>query len=346
MKKTTLIKLGMLTTMLGAAAARAQVINFHDANVGTIPGYNQLYFGQGAYSDPGNNVWNGFSAATYAGGGPGSTLFFGYNNPYPASGGNPGNPYAAYGTNGIVTGSGSVIFGSAGTTPPGTTPAGNVTSSGVLSPITLKMNYGFDNGATANATLGQPSWLFADAAVVNNGATGTFELDHVPAGTYTIYLYGANYDDDRGTSFTVSSGTAHNGISGTLNDNAPHGSGTSPASAFVEGINYVIFNSVHPDASGTISGTWFPNPADGVGNSNLSGEGDFNGMQLVKNAVVVQPALSIHASGLSVTVSWAPAVGTLQAADAVTGTYTNLTGVTSPYVTSATGAHKFYRVVQ
>src|SRR6266404_541170 len=87
--------------------AGAQVINFHDAAQGTIPGYNQLYFGQGAYSDAGNNVWNGFSAGTYAGGGPGSTLFFGSGNPYPASGGSPGNPYAAYGANGHGTTSGT-----------------------------------------------------------------------------------------------------------------------------------------------------------------------------------------------------------------------------------------------
>src|SRR5690349_6747254 len=96
-----IIKIGGLFVLFASTAAQAQVINFHDAAQGQIPGYNQLFFGQGAYSDPGNNVWNGFSANTYGGpggtanGGPGSTLFFGPNNPYPSSGGNPGNPYAA-----------------------------------------------------------------------------------------------------------------------------------------------------------------------------------------------------------------------------------------------------------
>src|SRR5882672_8048740 len=115
MKRSTVIRLLASLGMLAGAAAHAQVINFHNASQGTIPGYNQLYFGQGAYSDPGNNVWNGFGAGIYAGGGPGSTLFFGSGNPYPASGGNPGNPYAAYGSHGNLSTAGSVLFGTGGT---------------------------------------------------------------------------------------------------------------------------------------------------------------------------------------------------------------------------------------
>jgi hypothetical protein len=38
---------------------------------------------------------------------------------------------------------------------------------------------------------------------------------------------------------------------------------------------------VTPDVTGTITGTWAPNPADGVGNPNMAGEGNFNGFQLV-----------------------------------------------------------------
>src|SRR5258706_5862633 len=100
MKRSTVIKLLNFVGFLMGTVAQGQVINFQHSSVGTIPGYNQLYFGQGAYSDPGNNVWNGFSAGIYAGGGPGSTLFFGSGNPYPASGGSPGNPYATYGAGG------------------------------------------------------------------------------------------------------------------------------------------------------------------------------------------------------------------------------------------------------
>ncbi|MDB6066735.1 MAG: hypothetical protein JWR26_2943 [Pedosphaera sp.] len=281
MKKTTLIKLGMLPMALATTALQAQVINFHDASQGTIPGYNQLYFGQGAYSDPGNNVWNGFSSATYAGGGPGSTLFYGPGNPYPASGGNPGNPYAAYGTSGTVTGSGSVLFGSPGTTPngPGTTPAGNATSAGSLSPVTLSMNFGSDNGATAGSVLGQPSWLLTSAALVNGThAPGVFTLNNVAAGTYNLYLYGQNYDATRGAAFSITTGggTAVGGFTSTIN--------TGNKTSFVLGDNYVEFTGLSP-VGGVISGTWaaVSNPFSG-----LSGEGNFNGLQLV--TVVPEPS--------------------------------------------------------
>jgi len=282
MKRSTVLKLLAFLAAIAAPAARAQVINFQHSSVGTIPGYNQLYFGQGAYADPGNNVWNGFSAGTYAGGGPGSTLFFGAGNPYPASGGNPGNPYAAYGSHGNSTTAGSVLFGTGGTIDgsgnPTSVPAGNATSSGVLSPITLSANFGFDNGATPNATPGQPSWLFSSAAVSNGGTpTETFTLHNVPAGTYLLYCYGVNYDNNRGAAFAVSSGTAHNGISATLNEN----NGIHPGQTFIEGANYVFFQGVTPNGNGDITITAIPNPLDGVGNGNLPGETDVNGFQLV-----------------------------------------------------------------
>src|ERR1700742_4905651 len=80
-----------------AVGTRANVINFHDANQGYshYGGYNVLMYGQGAAFDPGNNVWNGFGKY----GGPGSTDFYGPNNPSSFHGGfepsgNPGQPYA------------------------------------------------------------------------------------------------------------------------------------------------------------------------------------------------------------------------------------------------------------
>src|SRR5258706_15948451 len=115
MKRSTVIKLLNFVGFLMGTVAQGQVINFQHSSVGTVLGYNQLYFGQGAYSDPGNNVWNGFSAGTYAGGGPGSTLFFGAGNPYLASGGSPGNPYSAYGVHGNLSTAASVLFGTGGT---------------------------------------------------------------------------------------------------------------------------------------------------------------------------------------------------------------------------------------
>src|SRR5437762_1307084 len=91
-RRTGLSALG-IGLALPMSARAATVVNFHDANNGQLhpPGtfYNQLYVGQGAYSDPGNNIWNGFGKYP----GPGSTYFYGASNPYS---GNPGNPYASY----------------------------------------------------------------------------------------------------------------------------------------------------------------------------------------------------------------------------------------------------------
>src|SRR5208282_2506317 len=96
MKKSTVIKLLAFVGIVVAPGAQAQVINFHDASQGYshYGGYNVLYYGQGAASDPGNNVWNGFGQY----GGPGSTDFYGSGNPDSGHGsvpnGNPGQPYA------------------------------------------------------------------------------------------------------------------------------------------------------------------------------------------------------------------------------------------------------------
>lgn len=160
----------------------------------------------------------------------------------------------------------------------GAATSGSLTSSGSSTPITLTATYGFSNGIVNAADQGMPQYLLGNEAGVN-GATplGTFTLNNVPAGTYRLFLYGTNFDHNRGTTFTVGTGTPDGGVSSTLN---------STITSFIEGNNYVVFNNVLP-ASGTISGTFFPNPTDGVGNNNLSGEGSLNGLQLVR---VPEPA--------------------------------------------------------
>jgi hypothetical protein len=231
------------------AVVQAQVVNFHNAGNGvdydkpTDSWHNRVFIGQGAYADPGNNTWNGFGdAVSY-----------------------PGDPLTA------ATGP-------------------NRTSSGAATPITLETHYNFDNGNIyynwpnpgdpGNTAQGQPSFIFGEAAVAN-GATpsGTFTLHHVPAGSYTLYLYGANFDNDRGAVFSVSSGAAQGGINTTYNDKVG-----SPANAFVLGANFVVFNGVTPNGSGDINGTFsaVSNPLTGQ-----TGEGNFNGLQLI---AVPEPA--------------------------------------------------------
>jgi hypothetical protein len=55
-----------------------------------------------------------------------------------------------------------------------------------------------------------------------------------------------------------------------------------------------------------------------------------------------RPRLTLTSSGGNIVLTWP--VGTLQQADEVNGTYTNLSGVTPPYTNSATAIKKFYRL--
>jgi fibronectin-binding autotransporter adhesin len=264
-------------TMATTVISNAKTINFMEANNGaaSVAGggfYDDLYYGQGAASDPGNNVWNGFGNQA----GPGSTYFYGPALPDSTPSGNPGNPYASYGsgTSPTVTGgAGSTLFSPASYTAPN---PGNAYSDGTLSPITFKATYTGENGGTSSTNQGQPKFITSMAALVNGGAVGTYTLGGVPTGTYDLYLYGANTDNTRGATFTASSGNALNGLSSTINSNTG-----GQVNNFTLGQDYVEFTGVMPDSSGNISGTF-----SAVSNnlSGLSGEGDFNGLQLVSVA--------------------------------------------------------------
>jgi hypothetical protein len=243
--------------MLGmpmAAWGVGTVVNFHAADNGAAgpPNFDDiLYVGQGAASDPGNNFWNGFGPGFHAD------------------------------TNGA-----------------------NATSTGAATPVTLSIappvgtngGLSFDgpDGNGGNTHQGTPFFLLGHCNLVNDanpgiGMTGAplgqFTFNNVPQATYDVYLYGANYDSDRGAVFTLSSGTADSGITGTVNN---HNNDT-----FTLGTNYVIFHNVVPNAQHQIVGTWAPNPA-----SMLQGEGNFNAVQLVApNIIVVEPEWGVNSSG-------------------------------------------------
>jgi hypothetical protein len=288
MKRKLYLSSTLIPALL-ATGAMGQVVNFHDASNGQLSfpgvGYDELFAGQGAYSDPGNDIWNGFGQYQ----GFGSTYFYSgapgnYGGPWPQQFGNPGNPYASYGSGFTSIGTNLFVFPGGGMG--GFKVTGNATSSGEFTPITLSVaTYGSDNGIGNIGAFvlpnGTPSFLLGEAAVANGtgtNSTSTFVMSNVPAGTYGLFVYGANEGNNRGTAFAVNSGTAHNGISATLNSGVG-----SPASSFVEGQNFVVFENVTPRRDGTITITASPNPQDGVGNSNLSGEADVNGFQLIFN---------------------------------------------------------------
>jgi hypothetical protein len=334
MKRKFLLSSAVVPALL-ASGAMGQVVNFHDCNNGQLSfpgvGYSELFAGQGAYADPGNNIWNGFgqfgsayqSTAVY------SSDASNPSGPWPQPAGNPGNPYAWY--NGTSS-TGPALFdfatGSA-------TASGNAASSGQWTPITLSIpsNYSSDNGIGNLGSFyvpnGTPQFLLGEAAI-NNGSTPNivFVLQNVPPGTYGLYLYGANEGNGRGTAFALDSangGNPHNGITATLNAN-----NGAPASAFVEGQDFVIFENVSPDSSGDITITASPNPADGVGNSDGSGETDVNGFQLIFNplptAVAATAAQNVYAGGTA-NFSFAPAFApspTFQWQSIISGVTNNL----------------------
>ncbi|HEV2436633.1 MAG TPA: LamG-like jellyroll fold domain-containing protein [Verrucomicrobiae bacterium] len=255
------------------------------------------FIGQGAYPDPGNNLWNAFSA-----------------------------------TSGVSTG-----------------PALSSSSNQTL--VSATLIFGFNNGSTTSTTNGTPSWLLSYEDGVNTnspgigngtdiGPEGQLTINDLPQGTYKVYLYGANYDGNRGSVFTLApanGGAADGGTNGTINGSII---GTGAISAgvcrFAEGDNYVFFTNVVADSFGNITVTYVPNPA-GV----LTGEAPIDGVQVIG---AVRPTLAIQKQGANVIISWNPVTGVLQSAASVSGPYSDILGSTSPYTNAVSGTQQFFRV--
>ncbi len=152
----------------------------------------------------------------------------------------------------------------------GTTAATNRLSDGfTLSPITLTSQMGGTFGT--QGTQGTPAGL-QQPYQYNNVALRTDTLNHVPAGTYNLYLYGINNTGTRGTIFTVSTSLMPPVTQRTVN---------TPASLtnFVQGADYVVFSNVVVGADGTLTFSFVGNPDVTLSGNN---EGDLNALQLVQ----------------------------------------------------------------
>jgi hypothetical protein len=215
--------------------------------------------------------------------------------------------------------------------------------------VTATLNFGFNNGAANNTTNGTPSWLLSYEDGVNTNypggmvvPTGTLEINDLPQGSYKLYLYGANYDNTRGSIFATASangGDADEGINGTLNGSViGQNAIANGVCTFAEGDNYVLFTNVMTDAYGAITVTYIPNP-----NAPLTGEAPFNGIQVIGN-FVAKTTLTILKSGTSEIITWVPSGGVLQSATNVAGPYADITGSTSPYTITISGTQQFFRV--
>ena len=150
----------------------------------------------------------------------------------------------------------------------GTTSGGLLSDGVTASPITLtdtSPGYWGTQG-----TQGTVAGLEAPFCLENNGSVVTETLNHVPAGTYNLYLFGKNddgTDGNRGTIFSVSVGATSYGTQSTFN---------SIDSSFTQGNDYVLFGDIVVGTGGTITFTYTAN--GGVAGNT---EGDFNGLQLV-----------------------------------------------------------------
>ena len=338
MKKSTLLKLGFLVGMFAGATAQSQVFNMHIIDHGftayTGGGYNLMFYGNGAYSDPGNNVWNGFGNPD----GPGSTDSYGGSRTDDGlQPGNPGNPY-------VRSNNGYWAPATGHSTAPvkfapsnfGNTNAANAYADGSLSTIVAPIwRRAGDTGGNLSgdpATYRQtPAYIFSAATLVNagnpvlgtsNAPLGDLVLSNVPPGTYNLFLYGANgLNNDRGAYFYASNsvglvGAPLNGISGCTNDHiGPY------ATAFNLGVNFVVLTNVSPGPDTTITIYWGA-VSNYVANGNPAytnvGEGDFCGLQLAPAVSVFwaqQPssilcnqgdnvALKVVAGGSSLTYQW------------------------------------------
>lgn len=219
--------------------------------------------------------------------------------------------------------------------------------------VTTILDYGFNNTGQAGAAPGTPpngtpTYLVGTEDAVNGGSPGIgtpsnpegqFIINGLPQGSYVLYVYAENYDGNRGSVIFLNptnGGVADAGISATTNG-IVNGNGAPHTSApLVEGDNYVFFHHVLADPTGTISGTYIPNPNPDP-SFGLTGEAPFNGLQLALNelSIVRGPTPG------NVTVTWSG--GALYSAPSLNGPWNPVAG-TSPLVISATGAAQFFLV--
>lgn len=225
-----------------------------------------------------------------------------------------------------------------------------VNSAGAPTVITATLDFGFNNGSVNGVTNGTPSYLLCDEDAVNSGAPGIgtstapegqLTINDLPQGKYELYLYSANYDDNRGSVFTLAPanpGVADLGSNGCVNGCITGAVEHGGTNRFAEGDNYVLFDDVVPDTNGDVTVTFVPNP-----NGVLTGEAPFDGFQLVE---IVPPVMSVkNQGGGNDVVSWAPAIGQLLSSSNAAGPYSVISGASSPYTNSVSGApQQFFRV--
>lgn len=197
-----------LLARTGLAAVFTVNVDFQPGGTGDGSTYSDSYSGQGAFSDPGNNIWNIVAPAPNGGG------FSDANE----SGGYAGTPISGFPL---------------------------VTSSGAATPITL--DAGDTDVIAMSVSNPQYGDVANDAKGLMSDylQTGYFKryvnLNFLTPGLqYNLYLYGAGPFDDRETRFTVSNGTGGTWVQDT--SGIPGGSHN-----LTLGLDYVLFVGLTTD---------------------------------------------------------------------------------------------------
>ena len=190
----------------------------------------------------------------------------------------------------------------------GTTPAATNSDGVTVSAITLSdTSPSTYNGGNGAGTQGTPRGLISGFFLENNGTVRTETLHNVPAGTYNLFLYGANAGQDRGVIFTALVGATSYGTNSTVNLNAFAPENYNNDTAFIAGTNYVEFTNLVVGAGSTITFTYTANNTinrpTGLANQDYSGangEGDFDGLQLVTVSSSVTVATVTNSSATAI----------------------------------------------
>ena len=248
-----------------AVAAEAIVINVHNANNfangdGTLV---NLFVGQGAFPDPGNNVWN-------------------------TTQDEPTEP-----TNNLLASDGTAT----GVSIVSTAVANNGGIGGNGYPTSTVDANGVVTGTPGNILQGTPGYIVGQAQL---GPAITVTLSDVPAGTYSLYVYSGNFDQDRGSSIAVrnaagTTGAADMGLNFTQNvpPSTPSNQGGLVGLEFAQGVNYALFNDVVVGTAGTLAIDLTPRLNAITGQT---GEANFNGLQLVSEPIPEPASLGLLAA--------------------------------------------------
>lgn len=205
--------------------------------------------------------------------------------------------------------------------------------------------------------------------LVDGFNTGTFAVN--TRGYMTTINYGTNFTGNP-FSLHVRNNLPSGDLMGTTANFVGLGSGPTGyagAPAFQNGVNYTAEFTI---ARTSISSVEFTTKISGGGTnwthtrvdttyayprfdavavragSLETAASPFEFTRLLVQVVTAAPApepLNISSSGSNVTLTWTNSAFSLQAAPNATGTYTNVPGAASPYVTPAGGSAKFFRLI-